>query len=66
LDDYDSSSGKGIPILVRFMDKPSSIAAESIMLQSLIKPINIKRLYVKKSDASVAKKMIAELLGGGN
>lgn len=65
LEDYDASSGKGIPILVNYMEKPSSISAESILLQSLIRPINIKRLYVDKSNAVAAKKIVNELLNGG-
>lgn len=66
LEEYDAASGKGIPILVRYVDKPSSISSESILLQSLIKPINIRRLYVGKSHAEDAKKIVRELLKGGD
>ncbi len=62
LEEYAANSGKGIPILVNHMEEPSSIAAESILLQSLIKPINIKRLYVDKLHAADAKRIVAELL----
>lgn len=66
LEEYDAASGKGIPILVRYMDKPSSISSESILLQSLIKPINIRRLYVEKNHAEDAEKIVRELLKGGD
>lgn len=62
LEQYDASSGKGIPILVRYMDNPTSIYMESILLQSLIKPINIKRLYIEKQYAEEAKKIVRKLL----
>jgi hypothetical protein len=62
LDQYDAESGKGIPVLVRHMDKPTSIATESILLQNLNKPINIKRIYVEKSYAPQAKRIVRELL----
>ncbi|MEL7624103.1 MAG: hypothetical protein AAGU12_10980 [Clostridiales bacterium] len=62
LEEYAANSGKGIPMLVNHMEEPSSIAAESILLQSLIKPINIKRLYVDKLHAADAKRIVAELL----
>ncbi len=60
-EDYDAESGKGIPILVRYTDTPSSIASESILLKSL-KPINIRRIYVAKRYAADAKRIIGELL----
>ncbi len=66
LEEYNASSGKGIPILVNYMDTPSSIASESILLQSLIKPINIRRLYVDKHLAADAKRIVSELLNGGD
>ncbi len=65
LEEYDASSGKGIPILVKYMEKPSSISTESILLQSLIRPINIRRLYVDKEHVSAARKIVAELLSEG-
>ncbi len=66
LEEYDASSGKGIPILVEYMDKPSSISAESILLRSLIKPINIRRLYVEKPHAAEARKIVGEFLREGD
>ena len=66
LEDYDASSGKGIPILVNYMEKPSSISSESILLQSLVKPINIRRLYVDKPHATDARKIVRELLKEGD
>ncbi len=65
LEEYAANSGKGIPILVNHMEQPSSIATESILLQSLIKPINIKRLYVDKLHAADARRIVAELLNEG-
>ena len=62
LEEYDASSGKGIPILVSYMERPSSIATESILLRSLIKPINIKRLYVDKQYAAKASAIVSMLL----
>lgn len=62
LEAYDAESGKGIPILVQHMDEPTSIAAESILLQSLVKSINIRRIYVAKKYAKKAKEVVAELL----
>ncbi|NMA84091.1 MAG: HD domain-containing protein [Epulopiscium sp.] len=66
LEEYDASSGKGIPILVQYMEMPSSIGSESILLKSLIEPINIRRLYVQKSEAETAKKIVGELLNRGD
>lgn len=62
LEQYDAASGKGIPILVHYMDKPTSISTESILLQSLVKPINIKRIYVEKQYATAARAIVSELL----
>ena len=57
---YNADSGKGIPIIVDYMDKPKNIADESILLQSLIHPINIKRIYVDKNKSCDARRIIAE------
>lgn len=62
LEPYDSSSGKGIPILVKHSLKPSSISSESILLKSLINPIEIKRLYVKKEHMSTVTDIIKDKL----
>lgn len=53
-------------ILVNYMEEPSSIASESILLQSLIKPINIRRLYVDKPHATDARRIVSELLKEGD
>lgn len=66
LEEYDAGSGKGIPILVNYMERPSSISSESILLQSLIKPINIRRLYVDKPHAADARRIVSELLKEGD
>ncbi len=66
LEEYDASSGKGIPILVHLMDRPSSISSESILLQNLIKPINIRRLYVERNHVKAAKRIVCDLLNGGD
>lgn len=62
IEQYDAASGKGIPILVHYMDKPTSISTESILLQSLVKPINIKRIYVDKQHATKAREIVSGLL----
>ncbi|MCK9217200.1 MAG: HD domain-containing protein [Firmicutes bacterium] len=62
IEEYDASSGKGIPIIVDYMDRPISASNESILLQSLIKPINIKRLYVNKAYAKEARNLSKKLL----
>ena len=66
LEEYDASSGKGIPIMVDYMEKPSSIASESILLQSLVKPINIRRVYVDKQYAAEGKRIVRELFREGD
>jgi HD superfamily phosphohydrolase len=59
---YNASSGKGIPILVPYLNKPSSISEESVLLQSLIRPINIKRIYVEKQYSNEANSIVSERL----
>lgn len=61
IETFDSSSGKGIPILVNYYDKPLSIADESILLVSLTQPINI-RSYVNKIHAEAARTIVSELI----
>lgn len=61
LQEYDDSGGKGIPILVPYRDKPKSATAASILLQSLGKEINIKRLYVEKKHAERARTIVNKL-----
>lgn len=62
IETFDSSSGKGIPILVNYYDKPLSIADESILLVSLTQPINIRRIYVDKIHAEAARTIVSELI----
>lgn len=66
LEDYDSGSGKGIPIMVNYSDLPTSIANESILLQSLIKPINIRRIYVDKAYSKEAQNIVKDFLDEGD
>lgn len=66
MEEYDASSGKGIPILVSYQETPSSISSESILLGSLIKPIRIRRLYVDKPSAANARRIVSELLKEGD
>jgi HD superfamily phosphohydrolase len=65
LEEYDMDSGRGIPILTGHSDEPSGLATESVLLQSLIKPINIRRLYVEKADADRAHRIVKDFLNGG-
>ena len=62
IEQYDAVSGKGIPIKSKQADKPTSISSESILLQSLISPINIKRIYVPKEASAEAHKIVREFL----
>lgn len=62
LEQYDADSGKGIPIISSYLDKPTSIADESILLRGLTVPINIKRIYVDKSHSKEAKRIVKEYL----
>lgn len=63
LEQYDSDSGKGTPILIRNIDRPVSISAQSLLLQSLIaKPINIKRIYVNKESEKSARDVVKGLI----
>lgn len=58
LERFDADSGKGIPIISPFLDKPTSIADESFLLSKLVSPINIKRIYVDRKHASKAKDIV--------
>lgn len=62
LEQYDADSGKGIPIISSYLDKPTSIADESILLRGLTSPINIKRIYVDKQHSKDAKKIVRTFL----
>lgn len=59
---YDADSGKGIPIISNYLNKPTSIADESLLLRGLIQPINIKRIYVDKKYSKQAKQLVREYL----
>lgn len=64
---YDADSGNGIPIIVQHLNRPRGISKESVLLQSLIgKPINIKRLYVDKSCALLAKEIVRKFINVGD
>lgn len=65
LEQYDADSGKGIPIISGYLDKPTSIADESILLLGLTTPINIKRIYVDKEHSKEAKKIVKDYLATG-
>lgn len=62
MEQYDFSSGKGIPVLLPHTGKPTNIMARSILLQSLRESINIKRIYVDKLQSAQAKQIVAGLL----
>ena len=64
LEPYNHDSGKGIPILIDNIEKPSNVLSESLLLQSLDKPINIKRIYVDKESALKAKEIVHEFFKG--
>jgi HD superfamily phosphohydrolase len=64
LEQYDTGSGKGVPIFTKHSGRPADISTESVLLQSLIKPINIKRIYVEKADAAKARRIVKEFLDG--
>jgi len=59
---YDADSGKGIPIISHYLNKPTSIADESLLLSGLTQPINIKRIYVDKEYSKRAKQLVRETL----
>lgn len=66
LEQYDADSGKGIPIISGYLDKPTSIADESILLRGLTTPINIKRIYVDKAHSKEAKQIVKDFLATGD
>lgn len=65
MEQYDADSGKGIPIISRYFDKPTSIADESILLSGLVSPINIKRIYVDKVHSKEAKRIVKDYFASG-
>lgn len=62
LESYDADSGKGIPIITPNLKKPSSILDETVLLRSLDRPINIKRIYVDREHVKEAKDLISGML----
>lgn len=62
--DKDDDSGKAIIILDRKTSKPRNLMEESRILNGIIEPINIRRIYVKKSEAVKAERKISSLLKG--
>lgn len=62
LERFNADSGKGIPIISPFLDKPTSIIDESFLLSKLIEPIKIKRIYVDKTHAKIAKDIVKSYL----
>lgn len=62
MEKYDADSGKGIPIISTYLTKPTSITDESVLLSSLISPINIRRIYVDKKHAKEAKDIVKSFL----
>jgi len=59
---YGFYSGKGVPILIKNVDRPYNLLEESLLLQSLHNPISIKRIYVSKEHIEIAKKVLHNLL----
>lgn len=62
--DKEDDSGRAIIILDRKTSKPRNLMEESRILNGIIEPINIWRIYVDKSEAGKAEKQIAKLLKG--
>lgn len=62
MEQYDADSGKGIPIISNYLNKPTSITDESLLLSGLTQPINIKRIYVNKECSKQAKRIVKEYL----
>lgn len=65
MEQYDADSGKGIPIISNYLNRPTSIADESLLLAGLTKPINIKRIYVDKQHSKQAKQIVKKILNRG-
>lgn len=59
--DTDDDSGKAIIILDRKTSKPRNLMDESRILNGILEPINIRRIYVDKSEAEKAEKKIDRL-----
>ena len=61
--DADDDSGKAIIILDRKAAKPRNLMEESRILNGILEPINIQRIYVEKPQVEKAKKVINNMLG---
>lgn len=61
--DADDDSGKAIIILDRKTSQPRDLMAESKILNGILEPINIQRIYVEKAEVEKAKRVIAKMLG---
>lgn len=59
---FNEDSGKGIPIISPFLDKPTSITDESFLLRNLTSPISLKRIYVDRKHATEAKCIVKQYL----
>lgn len=62
--DKGDDSGKAIIILDRKTSKPRDLMVESRILNGIIEPINIQRIYVSKTEVNAAMKKIDKLLQG--
>ncbi len=61
--DKEDDSGKSIIILDRKTSTPRNLMEESRILNGITEPINIRRIYVDKSEVDMARKKINEILG---
>lgn len=59
--DTSDDSGKAIIVLDRKTSKPRNLMEESRILNGIIEPINIRRIYVDKSEAGKARREIDSL-----
>ena len=57
----DDDSGKDIKIIDKYTGAAKNIMEESLILSGIVDPIKIRRLYVDKSHAARAKKLICDL-----
>jgi len=58
IEPFGDEGDKGIPVLFENIDRPFNVLAESPLLQSLDKPINIRRIYVDKAHLLQANAVI--------
>lgn len=61
----EDDSGKSIIILDRDTSRPRNLMEESRILNGIIQPINIRRIYVKKEMSEKAKDVIKGFYEGG-